>query len=52
MSRGGGGGRGGRGGWRGGRGGFGGKPQVGPDMPDDLEISYHEMPLFPVSRKA
>ncbi|KAJ3134082.1 hypothetical protein HDU90_005430 [Geranomyces variabilis] len=50
MSRGGG--RGGGGGWRGGRGGGGGgggfgARRNGPDLPDDLEITYKETPLFP-----
>ncbi|KAJ3180447.1 hypothetical protein HDU87_001956 [Geranomyces variabilis] len=53
MSRGGGrGGGGGGGGWRGGRGGGGGgggfgARRNGPDLPDDLEITYKETPLFP-----
>ncbi|KAJ3159598.1 hypothetical protein HDU86_001607 [Geranomyces michiganensis] len=49
MSRGGG--RGGGGSWRGGgRGGGGGgfgARRNGPDLPDDLEITYKETPLFP-----
>ncbi|KAI8853119.1 DNA-directed RNA polymerase III, subunit Rpc31 [Chytridium lagenaria] len=41
MSRGG---RGGGGGWRGGR---GGGQRYGPDIPDGVQVSYHDSPIYP-----